>query len=198
MLNNYKINIPNEFYSYVTTICENEINNAISKKIDSRISKLKKLGYEYEFNEKDMIISEKCLRKFIDMVHFYEYPKGIGLGEAGYFGLDIKNQNYFMSILFRNKMHLYIHNFKDLIITNIIKPEEFFDNVDIGIYSNFFNKKNSFVESDNYYISELFLEKITSVRVIGESCFIKNEPEKILLKNYSWDYFKNRIYEFRN
>lgn len=108
---------------------KNEIDDNITNRIDARILNLKRLGYEYGFNKNNIRISEKCLRKFINIVNFYKYPTGIGLDENGYFSLDLKNKNYFISFSFQSELHLCIYNAKKDFITKIIKPEDICSNM---------------------------------------------------------------------
>ena len=204
--NIYKINKDRDFYNYKITACKNEIYDNITKRIDARISNLKKLGYEYNFNKNNIRISEKCLRKFIDIVNFYKYPTGIGLDENGYFTLDLKNKNYFISFSFQNKLHLCIYNFQKEFITKIIKPEDFFKNVDSNIYYDFFDKKNDFIATDNNFImissnhtlkskSNFFYNKLSildfkeSNKVVKSEDFFKNVDSNIY-----YDFFDEKKY----
>ena len=134
--------------------------------------------YKYGFNKNNIRISEKCLRKFINIVNFYKYPTGIGLDENGYFSLDLKNKNYFISFSFQSELHLCIYNFKKDFTTKIIKPEDFFKNIDSDIYSDFFDKKSDFINIDDKY-------------------FFKKNKQDLINKKYSF-ITVNSIYTLEN
>lgn len=192
--NIYKTNKSKNFYNDGIVSYKNKINDNIEKRIDDRISKLKKLGYEYGFNKNNIKISEKCLRKFIGIVNFYKYPTGIGLDENGYFSLDLKNNNYFMSFSFQIKLHLCIYNFQKDFTTKIINPENFFKHVNSYIYSDFFNKKiddNFMVLSINPALKNKSISSYNQISIFNFKETVKEVKSEDSLENIYIDLHSN-------
>lgn len=85
------------------------MSNNITEEIFSRIETLLKLAKEDKLNKKNYKKSEKKLKKFLRYISLYKYSYSIGLDDNGYFTLEIKENNYHVLFIFRDRLNFYIY-----------------------------------------------------------------------------------------
>lgn len=136
---------------------EIESDDIIKKKIDKRIKKLLELSIEDELNQYNVLISKNQLLSFLEHIEFYEYPKGIGLDDNGYFTLEIDRNNTYAVFIFRDEMHFYYYKDKKLELSlKIQNAEDFFIDINYTKYNELFKYKYKWIPVNyiidiNYY-----------------------------------------------
>lgn len=160
---------------------EMESPYVIRKKINERIEKLLELSIEDELNQNNVLMSKNKLLSFLEYINFYEYPKGVGLDDNGYFTLEIDRNDVYAVFIFREKLHFYYYKFKKLEFSlKIQNPEDFFTNINYTKYNELFKYKEksnlvNYIPKNHYNLLYYFIK---SSLIVHHNSYLKELDDK--------------------